>query len=119
MVTDLLVDSGMTIDRAWTDHRVADEAEAVTGDVGAELRGLASLSSAATFGPGFEADPTPYALACVGVVEHAVLGPRSRWSRLRCRLSTRSLRRRTGSPITAAARRPAFAAAAAADPALR
>ena len=102
VVSDLLVDSGMTIDRAWTDHRVADEAETVTEGVGAELRGLASLSSAATFGPGFDRDPTPYALACVDVVEHAVLEPRSHWSRLRCRLSTRSLRRRTGSPITAA-----------------
>jgi transglutaminase-like putative cysteine protease len=118
VVSDLLVDSGMTIDRAWTDHRVAEEAETVTGGAGTELRGLASLSSAATFGPGFDADPTPYALACVDVVERAVLEPRSRRSRLRCRLSTRSLRRRTGSPITAAVDRrptapspvPAFAA---------
>jgi transglutaminase-like putative cysteine protease len=102
VVTDLLVDTGMTIDRAWTDHRVADEAEAVTEGAGPELRGLASLSSAATFGRGFDSDPTPYALACVTIVERAALEPRSRWSRLRCRLSTRSLRRRTGSPITAA-----------------
>ncbi len=52
------------------------------------------------------------------VIERAVLEPRSRWSRLRCRLSTRSLRRRTGSPITAATRpapagpAPAFVATA-------
>ena len=70
-------------------------------DASAELRRLATMSSSATFGtprhPDMLADESA---SCLGSVEQAVLAVRTRWQRLRWRLSLRSLRRATRSPVT-------------------
>ena len=99
---DALTDAGLTVDTTWTDLRTAVEGGHVAPGAEFELSGLAGLSATATFGSGFDADPTPYAVACLAVVDAAVLDSRTRRRRAAYRLGTRSLRRRTRSPIAAA-----------------
>lgn len=102
LATDAVTDAGLTIETGWTDERVVAAAEGVAVGAGLELRQLATRSGTATFGPGVSGDPTGAAVTDLEAVERAVLAPRTRRQRLRWRLSTRSLRRRTRSPISAA-----------------
>lgn len=98
--TDALVDAGMTIGRSSTDAEIANEGEPLVATAHRELHRLATLSSAATYG-----DPTRPdllvvdAATCLGVVEATMGTERSRWQRLRWRLSLRSLRTTTRSPV--------------------
>ncbi len=100
--TDALVDAGLAIGGSATDGEIALAGERVTGSTARwELLRLAKLSSAATFGsppsPGqLERDAT----SCLQSIETAIVDERTPWQRLRWRLSLRSLRRATRSPVT-------------------
>jgi hypothetical protein len=99
--TDSLVDAGLDIGPAWTDDRIAERATAVAPSVPHEMRRLASSATAMTFGrtegSGLLVDD---AVATSRQVDLAIRAERSRLQRLRWRLSTRSLRRKTRSPVT-------------------
>ena len=99
--TDALVDAGLVIDRSNTDLEIASIGTPVAPDASAQLRRLATMSSSATFGtprhPDLLADES---VSCLGSIEQAVVAVRTRWQRLRWRLSLRSLRGTTRSPVT-------------------
>ena len=98
--TDALVDAGLAIERSNTDSEIASGGTPFAPDASAQLRRLATMSSSATFGtprhPDLLADES---VSCLGSVEQAVMAVRTRWQRLRWRLSLRSLRRATRSPV--------------------
>jgi hypothetical protein len=91
----------MTIGRAATDAEIASDGEAVVVESRADLHRLAALSSTATFGtlahPELMADD---ATRCLVSVERSITLGRTRRQRWRWRLSLRSLRRSTRSPVT-------------------
>lgn len=99
--TDALVDAGLSISASTTDAEIAGAGEPLVPDATPELRRLATLSSAATFGaprhPHYLAHD---AAACLDSVEQGVIATRTRWQRVRWRLSVRSLRAATRSPVT-------------------
>ena len=99
--TDALVDAGLAIERSNTDSEIASGGTPFAPDASAQLRRLATMSSSATFGtprhPDLLADESA---SCLGSIEQAVMAVRTRWQRLRWRLSLRSLRRHTRSPVT-------------------
>jgi hypothetical protein len=99
--TDALVDAGLDIERSHTDSEIASGGTPFAPDASAQLRRLATMSSSATFGtprhPELLADD---AASCLGSIEQAVSAIRTRWQRLRWRLSLRSLRHGTRSPVT-------------------
>jgi transglutaminase-like putative cysteine protease len=100
--TDSLVDAGLTIGPAWTNDRIAEEGTVVAPTAPYEMRRLASTASAITFGE--EPDErlrVDDAVATARTVDLAILADRSRWQRIRWRLSLRSLRRTTRSPVIA------------------
>ncbi|MAT03968.1 MAG: hypothetical protein CL424_02860 [Acidimicrobiaceae bacterium] len=100
--TDSMVDAGLTISPAWTDDRIADASSAVVTGVPHETRRLAAMSSAVTFGsrPREEASRlADDAARTAAAIDGAIRGSRTRWERLRWRLSLRSLRRSTRSPV--------------------
>ncbi len=100
VATDRLVDAGMIIARSDTNTEIATLATERVPTARRELHRLASLASASTFG-----DPArPDLLAedasmCLGQVETSMTEGRSSWERLRWRLSLRSLRHSTASPV--------------------
>ncbi len=99
--TDVLVDAGMSISVSATDAEIATEGEALAADARKDLHRLASLSSAATFGSLGHADfLADDATRCLEHVEHSIESTRTRRQRLAWRLSLRSLRRSTRSPVT-------------------
>ncbi|TDT18547.1 transglutaminase superfamily protein [Ilumatobacter fluminis] len=101
--TDSLVDAGLTIGPSWTDDRIADSSSAVVAGVPHETRRLAAMSSAVTFGtrPNEEAARlADDAARTASAIDAAIRASRTRWERLRWRLSLRSLRRATRSPVT-------------------
>ena len=99
--TDALVDAGLDIGRSNTDSEIALGGAPFVPDASPQLRRLATMSSSATFGtlrhPDLLAED---AASCLGTVEQAVAAAGTRWQRLRWRLSLRSLRRSTRSPVT-------------------
>ena len=100
--TDSLVDAGLTIGPAWTNDRIAEESTGVAPTVPHEMRRLAATATAVTFGE--EADEwsrVDDAIATARSVDRAICDDRSRWQRIRWRLSLRSLRRATRSPVVA------------------
>ena len=101
--TDSLVDAGLTISPAWTDDRIADSSSAVVTGVPHETRRLAAMSSAVTFGSRQSDDATRLAddaARTASAIDAAIRASRTRWERVRWRLSLRSLRRGTRSPVT-------------------
>ncbi len=99
--TDALVDGGLAIDESDTDLEIAGAGADVTGAAARwELGRLAALSSAATFGDpvGLDQSASDAALY-LDAVERAIGDDRTRWQRLRWRLSLRSLRTATRSPV--------------------
>ncbi|MFN3256150.1 MAG: transglutaminase domain-containing protein [Ilumatobacter sp.] len=100
VATNRLVDAGLTITPAATNDEIAADGTPYAASAERELRRLATLASAVTFGeparPDLLADD---ANSCLGQVETTMAASRTRWQRLRWRLSTRSLRRRTTSPV--------------------
>jgi hypothetical protein len=100
VATDALVDAGLTIAPAWTDRQIAEQGAPLAAEATHELARLGALSSAATYGP--SRLPLPMAgdvLAAVRHVEQSIRSSLTRWRRIRWRLSTRSLRRATRSPV--------------------
>lgn len=101
VATNRLVDAGLTISPAATNGDIA--ASGVHLAVGAEreLQRLATLSSAVTFGHPARPDMLAEdAATCLGHVETTMADDRTRTQRLKWRLSLRSLRRSTRSPVT-------------------
>ncbi|HWL43085.1 MAG TPA: transglutaminaseTgpA domain-containing protein [Ilumatobacter sp.] len=96
--TDALVDAGLAIEPSWTDDRIAAMGAPLAGSAPHELRRLATMSTAATFGPA--AAPTVDAVATERLVREAMAARLTPTQRLRWRLSLRSLRRATRSPVT-------------------
>lgn len=100
VATDRLVDAGMTIDRSDTNDDIATDAAGKVPTAQRELRRLATLASATTFGDPVRPDLLAEdAAGCLGQVETSMAKDRSGWQRLRWRLSLRSLRSKTASPV--------------------
>lgn len=99
--TDVLVDAGLTISHSRTDAEIAVASEPLVGSSRRDARRLATLASAATYGapehPELLADD---AARCFEAVTASLASSKTRWQRLRWRLSLRSLRRSTRSPVT-------------------
>lgn len=100
VATNQLVDAGMTIGGAATNNEIAVSGTEYAPSAHRELNRLASLASAATFGDPARPDLLAEdANSCLGQVETSLAATRTRWQRLRWRLSLRSLRRSTRSPV--------------------
>jgi protein-glutamine gamma-glutamyltransferase len=100
--TDSLVDAGLTIAPAWTNERIADEGTGIAPAAPHEMRRLATTATAITFGDETEdAHRADDAIATSRTVDLAILASRTRWQRIRWRLSLRSLRKATRSPVIA------------------
>ena len=98
--TDDLVDAGLLIPQSSTDIEIATCAEVLAPGARRELHRLAALNGAATFGMPARADLLAQdAAACLTSIDGAIVTERSRWQRLRWRLSVRSLRSTTRSPV--------------------
>ena len=98
--TDSLVDAGMTIGPSWTDGRIAAAAAPLAPSMPHEVRRLAALATRVTFGPSGGADAlADDAVLTSGAIDRAILRDRTWWQRVRWRLSLRSLRRSTRSPV--------------------
>lgn len=98
--TDALVDAGMTIPPSWTDAEIAGAAAPLVSTGKRELRRLAALSTAATYGyPSRVAQLADDATKCLHTVEGSMASQRTWWQRWRWRLSLRSLRSTTRSPV--------------------
>ena len=79
---------------------IATCAEVLAPGARRELHRLAALNGAATFGTPTRADLLAQdAAACLTSIDGAIVTERSRWQRLRWRLSVRSLRSTTRSPV--------------------
>jgi protein-glutamine gamma-glutamyltransferase len=101
LATDALVDAGLSIGRSATDREIAATGRPFASAAGRELLRLASLSSAATFGSPARPDLlVDDATACLKRLEATMAADRSRLERARWRLSLRSLRASTRSPVT-------------------
>ncbi len=100
VATDDLVDAGLGIGAASTDGEIAESGAAYAGGARPELDRLARLSGAATFGrpsrPDLAADD---ALTCLELIESSIVEGRTPLQRARWRLSLRSLRPSTRSPV--------------------
>lgn len=100
VATDRLIDAGMTIHRSDTNDEIASDGSGQVPQAQRELRRLASLASATTFGDPARPDLlVEDATGCLGQVETSMAADRSMWERLRWRLSLRSLRSKTASPV--------------------
>lgn len=101
VATDRLVDAGLAIRASATNGDIAAQGQPLAGGAERDLRRLATLSNAVTFGaparPDLLADD---AASCLGRVESSMAKDRTRLQRLKWRLSLRSLRRSTRSPVT-------------------
>lgn len=100
VATNRLVDAGMSIGPAATNDEIATDGVEYAPSADRELHRLAVLASAATFGAPARPDLLAEdANSCLGQVETSLAETRTRWQRLRWRLSLRSLRRSTRSPV--------------------
>ncbi len=100
VATNRLVDAGLTISPSATNGDIATSGVPLAAGAERELQRLATLSSAVTFGHPARPDLLAEdAATCLGHVESTMAGDRTRMQRLRWRLSLRSLRRSTRSPV--------------------
>ncbi len=98
--TDVLVDAGLDIRRSDTDGEIASAGEPLVAGAQRDLRRLAALASAASYGSPEHPDLLAEdATRCLGTIDESMAVIRTRWQRLRWRLSLRSLRRSTRSPV--------------------
>lgn len=98
--TDSLVDAGLMVRPAWTDDRIAVAGRPLAPTAPHELRRLAAMATTVTFGPRDDAwRLVDDATATSHSIDAALRAERTRWQRIRWRLSLRSLRRRTRSPV--------------------
>jgi hypothetical protein len=101
--TDSLVDAGLVIGPSWTDDRIAADGATLAPTAPHEMRRLAAMSTGVTFGStegaaGLADD----AVLTSTAVDQAIRAGRSRWQRITWRLSLRSLRPSTRSPVAPA-----------------
>ncbi len=100
VATSRLIDAGMTIPSAATNSQIANDATPLLAHGHREVRRLADLASATTFGSPARPDLLAAdAEACLTAVETSLASARTPLDRLRWRLSLRSLRRKTSSPV--------------------
>ncbi len=100
--TDGLVDAGVALRSSRTDQEIAAAGHAAARGASSDLSRLAALSSAVSYGSPERTDQmADDAVVCLGVIEDALVDGRTRWQRIRWRLSLRSLRKRSASPVTA------------------
>ncbi len=100
--TDVLVDAGLDIDASTTDGEIAARGEPLVAEARRDLRRLGALASAATYGAPEHPDLLAEdAARCLEVIDDKMASSRTRWQRIRWRLSLRSLRPSTRSPVTA------------------
>jgi transglutaminase-like putative cysteine protease len=98
--TDSLVDAGLAIAPAWTNDTIAEHGADLAPTVPHEMTRLASTATAITFGHADDGwDRVDDAVAAWRAVDGAIRAERTWWQRVRWRLSLRSLRRRTRSPV--------------------
>jgi transglutaminase-like putative cysteine protease len=98
--TDVLVDAGLAIGLSATDGEIVDDAEPLVADARPALHRLAALAGAATYGSPEHPDLLAEdATKCLAAIEESMAAVRTRWQRIRWRLSLRSLRRSTRSPV--------------------
>jgi len=106
--TSRLVDAGMSIPPAATNEEIADTGLGFAEPVGDQLRRLSTMSNQATFTVAVQGSPladdnsdasADEAARYLAEVDASMAASRSAWQRLRWRLSLRSLRRRTRSPV--------------------
>jgi hypothetical protein len=99
--TDSLVDAGLTISASWTDDRIARRSAELAPTAPHEARRLAAMATAMTFGSAQHSRRlVDDAVLTSSAIDTAIRADRTRWQRLRWRLSLRSLRRSTRSPVT-------------------
>ena len=100
VATARLVDDGLDIAPSSTNDEIASDASDHVGGAVRDVRRLASLASASTFGSPARPDLLAEdARACLERVEAALDADRTRRERLRRDLSLRSLRSRTATPV--------------------
>lgn len=98
--TDALVDAGLDIAASSTDNEIARYGGAIVNDARRDLHRLAGMSSAATYGVPRHVDLLAEdATACLVGIEESIGAIRTTWQRWRWRLSLRSLRTKTRSPV--------------------
>ena len=97
--TDALVDAGLTIQTSWTDDHIAVQGADVAPAAQHEIRRLAALATSATFGPPADHTSATNAAHTELAVAAAIASRLTRWQRWRWRLSLRSLRPTTRSPV--------------------
>ncbi len=99
-VTDSLVDAGLSIASSWTNGTIAEVAAPLAPSVPHEIRRLAGMATAMTFGAIDDGHRLINdAFYTAHVIDEAIRTDRTRWHRLRWRLSLRSFRRGTRSPV--------------------
>jgi transglutaminase-like putative cysteine protease len=101
--TDSLIDAGLTIAPAWTDLRIAESAAgAAVSGAPDHVQRLATNATAMTFGePAATGELADESVTMWRTIDDAIRHRMSRWQRLRWRLSLRSLRRSTRTPVVA------------------
>lgn len=100
--TDSLVDAGLTIGPSWTDDHIAEQATTIAPAVPHDMRRLAYAATAMTFGATERsAALVDDAVTTSRSVDQAIRADLTLLQRMRWRLSTRSLRKRTRSPVDA------------------
>lgn len=100
LATNALVDGGMSIATGHTNDEIAAGSAPYAPNAQPEVRRLATLASSTTFGdPRHPEHLADDARTCLERVELTMTEERTRRERIRWRLSLRSLRRRTASPV--------------------
>lgn len=98
--TDYLIDAGLDVEPSWTDERIAVAAAPLARRAPFELRRLASLSTAMTFGSTDNADVLVMdALETSRMIDAALRTEQTTAQRIKAHLSLRSLRKATRSPV--------------------
>ena len=98
--TDSLVDAGLSIAPSWTNGTIAEVAAPLAPSVPHEIRRLAAMATAMTFGATDDGHRLVNdAVYTAHVIDDAIRTDRTLWHQLRWRLSLRSLRRSTRSPV--------------------
>ncbi len=98
--TDYLIDAGLDVEPSWTDERIAEAAAPLARRAPFELRRLASLSTAMTFGSTDNANVLVLdALETSRMIDAALRSEQTTAQRLKAHLSLRSLRKATRSPV--------------------
>lgn len=100
LATMRLVDAGLTIDTSATNHDIAAAGAAAVPTAEREITRLATLANVTTFGTPVRPDLLAEdAATCLGHVETSMADTRDWRQRMMWRLSLRSLRRSTASPV--------------------